>query len=130
MKTLKHLCFLLIGITSAGNLSAAHLRANILLSARMDGMQENPAVITNASGVAAVLLNETMDTLCISIDWTGTSGIVSGLHFHEGATGVNGPVVLDLSPFITGNRIRTYLAGNDLAQLDISVLLSGGYYFN
>jgi hypothetical protein len=96
-------------MVSAINLHATHLQSHLLFTARMDGAQEVPAITTTASGVASFSLNGTRDTLCINVSLQGLSGPVNGIHIHEGLPGVNGDVILDLTPFISGKPAFYFL---------------------
>ena len=117
-------------IGAATLMNAGHLRSQLLVSAKLDGMQEVPSVNTNALGVAGFTLNDTRDSLCVNITWTGLTGPVTGIHIHEGARGANGGVVTDLTPYINGNRISVVLTGADVSMNNVSKLLSGMFYLN
>ena len=56
----------------------------------------------DGSGMAAVLIRDTDPTLCYAILVTGIDTPMAA-HIHEGAAGVNGPVVVPLTPPETGN---------------------------
>src|ERR1043165_9124212 len=119
--------FLLL-ISVAGN---AHVFTDkIFISAKIDGAQQVPVVTTNASGVAGLFLNATHDTLCVNVNFTGLSGAATGIHLHEAAVGANGPVVLDLTPYISGNKISAVITGTVLSPSFITKLLNGAYYVN
>ncbi|HET6242889.1 MAG: CHRD domain-containing protein [Bacteroidetes bacterium] len=117
-------------ICFAYNVNAGHLSANLLLSAKLEGAQEVPAVATNATGVASFTLNATKDTMCVNISVNGLSGNITGIHVHEGAMGVNGNVVTDLSTYVVGNRIAATLTGSDITPAMIAKYLKGMYYVN
>lgn len=114
----------------ATSVNAAHLSEKLLITTKLTGAQEVPAVNTTATGVASFHLNQTKDTMCIDIVAIGLSGPITGIHVHEGATGTNGGVVLNLSAFISGNRISTMITGSDLTAENIEKYLSGMYYLN
>lgn len=114
----------------AFNSNASHLKDNLLISAKMDGSQEVPAVTTNALGVASFMLNATRDTICVNISVTGLSGPITAIHIHEGDVGMNGGVIKDLTPMVSGNRITATLTGLDVSALNVSKLLSGKFYLN
>ncbi|MCC3159415.1 CHRD domain-containing protein [Hymenobacter sp. 15J16-1T3B] len=124
----------LFGLTVALLLSLAaradHLRPHLLLGAQLRGDQEVPAVTTNARGVASFTLNATRDTLFITAAFNGLSGAITQAHVHDGARGVAGPVVTNLLPFITGNRMQGFLTGTDLDRAKLSKYLRGEYYIN
>ena len=93
---------------------ADHLSGKYLFAARMNGGQEVPAVTTNALGLATFHLNDTRDTLCFEMTATGLSGSITGIHIHEGADGTNGGVVVDMMPYLSGNRLKGTLSGSAL----------------
>ena len=110
--------------------SADHLRAHLLLTARLGGDQEVPAITTAAQGVAAFTLNETRDTLFVQAAFSGLSGPIAAAHVHEGAVGVAGPVITSLLPMLRGNRLSGYLTGADIAPAKLTKYLRGNYYIN
>src|SRR5262245_42373898 len=76
----------------------------------MTGAEQVPAVMTTATGLGVAIFNSTTTSLSFTInmsgvDWgpilgltpqtAGTGDDVVGEHFHNGARGVNGPVVFD-----------------------------------
>lgn len=101
-----------------------------MFSAKIDGTREVPAVSTNAVGVTSLMLNKTRDSICANISVTGLNGPISGVHIHEGDAGVNGGVVVDLSPFITRNLIKIVLTGTSVSAANVAKLLSGKFYVN
>ena len=110
--------------------SADHLHAHLLLTARLSGDQEVPAVTTTAQGVAAFTLNETRDTVFVQAAFSGLSGAVTGVHLHDGAVGVAGPVIINLLPMLRGNRLSGFLTGASIAPANLTKLLRGGFYIN
>lgn len=110
--------------------SAQQTRAHLLLTARLGGDQEIPAVTTNAQGVASFMLNETRDTLFVQAAFSGLSGPITVAHVHEGGVGVAGPVVISLLPFVRGSRMSGYLTGADIAQPKLAKFLKSQYYIN
>ncbi|MCY7411399.1 MAG: CHRD domain-containing protein, partial [Chitinophagales bacterium] len=109
---------------------ADHLSGNLTLSAKLDGAQETPSVVTNALGVSSFVLNSTRDTLCIHASVNGLSGAITGAHIHSGAAGTSGGVVVDLTSFVSGNDINASITGSALTSDLISSMLSGGNYLN
>ncbi|MCT4559885.1 MAG: CHRD domain-containing protein [Crocinitomicaceae bacterium] len=117
-----------IGFTSVA--SAAHLGSQLMFSARMNGAQEVPAVTTDAAGVASMVLNGEMDSLCISVYMGGFGSNLGGVHLHEGAAGTNGNVVVDLSPFIVNGNIQVVLTGSSLPADLVQKIIEGNIYIN
>ena len=130
MKNFTNLILLIIALVISNQASSAHLRDHILLTARINGAQEVPAVTTNAVGVAAFSLNPTRDTMCVNITVSGLSGVIAGAHVHSGAAGVNGPVIFDLTGFIISNSISAAITGDDLTPELLSNYLKGLMYVN
>jgi hypothetical protein len=117
---------MMMSVTAFG----AHLSDNLLVTARLSGAQEVPAVTTSATGVAGFSINSSKDSLCIDIIVVGLSGPITGIHIHDGVEGVNGGVVFNLTPFVSGNRIQTVVTGADLTAEIMAKLLSSEYYLN
>ena len=110
--------------------SADHLRPHLLLTARLSGAQEVPAVASSAQGVAAITVNTTRDTIFIQAAFSGLSGAVTGAHFHDAPAGANAPVSVDLLSMVRGNRLSGFLAGAQVTPLRIARLLRGLVYLN
>lgn len=109
---------------------ANHLTGNMLFTARFSGAQENPAVVTDATGVGSFFLNASMDTLCITITVNGLSGAITGAHIHEGMAGMNGGVLVGLTESVDGNSIKATLSGNDITPELLQAMFNEGLYFN
>jgi Cu/Zn superoxide dismutase len=130
MKTTTKNTLLALALIASVQTFAGNLGNSLLLTAKMTGAQETPAVTTNALGVASFTLNATHDTMCVNVSFNGLSGNATGVHVHSGAPGVSGAVVTDLSPFISFNRISTSLTGSNLTPALVSAYLKGGLYIN
>ena len=96
----------------------------------MNGAQEVPSINTNAVGVTALSLNSTHDTLCVKMTVTGLSGAITGAHIHMGALGVSGPVLFNLSTFISATSAAFTITGNNLTPALLSEYLKGNMYIN
>ena len=110
--------------------SADHLRPHLLLTARLSGAQEVPAVATSAQGVAAITLNATRDTIFIQAAFSGMSGPITGVHFHDAPAGSNAAVSVNLITMLRGNRLSGFLAGLQVTPNRIARLLRGEVYLN
>jgi hypothetical protein len=99
----------------------------LLVTARLSGSQEVPAVNTGASDF---LFNAQRDSLFINIAVANLSDPITGKHIHKAAKGANGGVIKYLSTFVVGNVISTVVTGTDLTAEIITKLLSGKYYVN
>ncbi len=127
MKKLITLTTLLLLITT---FATAQTNGKLLITAKLSGDQEVPAVTTDATGVAGLMLNENRDSLFINITVAKLSGPITGIHIHEGGKGVNGGVKTNLTTAVNGNLISTVITGTDLTSEMIGGLLTGKYYLN
>lgn len=109
---------------------ADHLQENLLFSAKLTGAQEVPAVTTGAVGVASFMLNESRTELCVNVAVKGLSGAITGAHIHEGAIGVAGGVIIDLSAGLSGNQIKLKIPASDLTSAFLADLINGNLYIN
>jgi hypothetical protein len=130
MKKFTTTFFSVLFILAATNLFSATMRPNMLFSAKLDGAQQTPSLAVNGTGVAGLMLNATRDTLCINMSFAGLSGTPTGIHIHNGATGVSGAVVLDLTAYISGNRLIATITGSNLTASLKSNMLKGLTYLN
>ena len=51
---------------------------------------------SGASGTANIIVNETTNVVCYTLEWAGLSGPPTMVHVHEGPRGRAGPKVVDL----------------------------------
>ncbi|MEZ4953841.1 MAG: CHRD domain-containing protein [Saprospiraceae bacterium] len=89
----KNLSILLLALMGSFTSQADHLSDILQLTVRMSGVNEVPAVTTDAQGVGIFTLDSRKNTLSIDVSVSGLSGDITGIHFHEGAIGENGGVV-------------------------------------
>ena len=101
-----------------------------VFDAKLDGMQQNPAVNVPAKGIASFKVNYAMDSLWYDAVMTGLSGVANGAHLHNGAKGTNGGVALDLTAGIMGNKISGVVTGAMLTKELINKIFSGDIYLN
>lgn len=108
------------------------IRAQILIesdfryTAYLKGENEVPAVSTAALGWGSFNLSKAGHELEINVSNTGLSGPIMGAHLHLGAAGTNGPVIEDLTPFLSGNHISAVVNPSSYIQ-DIR---AGNVYIN
>lgn len=95
----------------------------------MSGRQENPAVTTAATGSGVVSINAAGTQALVTMNWAGLSGNATAGHVHSGRSGVNGPIVCNLSPpaAATGS-VTDFLCTFSPAQ--ITSLRQGQFYLN
>jgi len=100
---------------------------DFLISARMSGGNEVPAVTTDAIGVATITFNDDYSMATLNATVTGLSSDFMGAHIHAGFPGMNGEVVLDVSDdFILGRIQSTF----DVTREDVATFMQGGFYLN
>jgi hypothetical protein len=124
----KALRFLIIACMAVVSVS----QGQITFRAKMDGAQEVPSVTTNATGTAVFVLNTTATALTYNITVHGLSGPISASHFHDGAIGVAGGVIKNIS--FTGNTASgtwsTTDASQPLTDSLLADLIRGKLYVN
>jgi Cu/Zn superoxide dismutase len=131
MKKFTPKMFLVLLMLTSFNMFSVKLRSNMLLSAKMDNASEVPSIGgLSGTGVGTFMFNPTRDSLCINITFNNLSGSASGAHIHNGASGVNGGVAIDLTPYIVGNRIIATITGTILTTGFKSNMLKGLTYIN
>ncbi len=126
---MKKLFFTIITSIIGFTASAFQFGDKLLLSAKLTGDQEVPAVVTNAIGVASFLFSENHDSLCVNVTVTGLSGAITQAHIHTGDVGVSGPVLKDLTTNVSGTTIKAVITGADLST-HLQDYLSGKLYLN
>ena len=124
------------GIFLSGAICAFVLPAGaqvVELRATINQAQENPPTGSPATGSAVMLYDIGTNKFDLEVSITGLANTATASHIHEGATGVNGPVVTGLGGDAvytrTGNTLRGSFRG--VTHLgDRTRLLTGGAYYN
>ncbi len=112
------------------SMNATPLKASngqIMFVARMNTDNEVPMVRGDALGMVTFLLSEDRKEVLIHGLFTNLTGAVLGCNLHQGFSGANGPVFLDLSTFVSGNRIK---ANIPLPAGFIQMAQNGQIYIN
>ncbi len=122
--------FTIVAILLANGLFANHLSGKLLFSTRLSGANEVPAVSTDATGVGSFFLNESRDSLCITVTTVGLSGAITGAHIHQGLPGTNGGVLIGFTNNVQGNSINATVTGDDITVELLEMMLMGELYFN
>jgi hypothetical protein len=113
---------LLIGPLSAPAAAAApttHRGSPTLVFTVMTGAQEVPPADPDGFGVAVFALDPAHGTVCYVITVARLDGMVTAAHIHKAPVGVNGPIVIPLTPPTNGAVIACTAADPALIQ-DIS----------
>ncbi|HRJ15040.1 MAG TPA: CHRD domain-containing protein [Saprospiraceae bacterium] len=92
----------------AHNNAAAQIFRNnrILFTTDLNGGQVIPSVNNSARGIVTVLISEDRTHISINGVFHGLSGPVTACHIHTGSPTANGPVLINLSNNVSGNRLR------------------------
>ncbi|HLZ56492.1 MAG TPA: CHRD domain-containing protein [Ktedonosporobacter sp.] len=93
----------------------------------MIGANELAGGDTHAFGTAALRLNPGQGTVCFDVDVFHLSAPVTAAHIHQGAKGVNGPVVVNFN-FPVNGLDNCVTADKTLIQAIINN--PAGYYTN
>ena len=119
---------LLLFSLSWNNVFGGQPTSSLIFTARMNGDAEVPAVTTDGQGVAIFTFDEKKSTLYFNVSLSNLSGPISGIHIHDGVAGVNGPVVINLTPFLNGNRVKGTV--HDISRDMMAKFLTGEFYIN
>ncbi len=101
---------------------------SLVYTASLTGAQENPPVLTAATGTATVTLNVATGELTGSVVTTGITATAA--HFHLGGAGTNGPIVIPLTETSAGSGTWGVAAGTILSIDLRAALASGSLYAN
>ncbi|TVQ81488.1 MAG: CHRD domain-containing protein [Phycisphaeraceae bacterium] len=116
-------------VAVAGVAQGDHL---INVFVEMNGANEVPPVVTEATGILTGVLDTTALTFSFSWDIVDAlNGTPTVAHFHRAGVGVNGPVIFDIGTPAGGPPWP--LQGNlvwDMTSADVDDLLAGLIYVN
>jgi hypothetical protein len=114
--------------------SLVGLRAQVIeLRATINAAQENPATSSPATGTAIMLYDVRANTFDLIVSISGMTNLATNSHIHEGAAGVNGPVVTGLGAEAVYTRTGSNLTAtfrNITHTGDKLKLIQGGAYYN
>jgi CHRD domain len=88
--------FVVLALTvllATGGVATAR-QTTVTLTARLSGAQEVPAADPDGSGKAFVMIDVEAGEVCFDIKSLSDVGTPNRGHIHEGAAGVNGPIVV------------------------------------
>jgi hypothetical protein len=132
----RHLSRILKFVGAAGAslcLSALAQAQIVYLQATLNGTQEVPSTSSTATGLGCFSFDPSNNTLTYNITFSGLVGTETAAHFHTGAPGVNGPVIISLplgspktgSSVMTAAQVAQLLAGNVYTNIHSSVFPGG-----
>ncbi|GAB3824563.1 CHRD domain-containing protein [Hymenobacter jeollabukensis] len=96
-------------------------------AAALTGDQEVPAVTTSGTGLGTFNLSQDQTKLKFKVVVSGLSSAITNSHFHTGAIGVSGPVIVGTESFRTGNVIEGEITPT---AAFLTALAAGQIYFN
>ncbi len=104
----------------------------ITLRSEINTEQEVPAPVvpSMAKGNAYIHFNNAVDSLTFMIYHEGLTGGAVAAHFHEGASGMAGPPVVNISSEINGNWIVGTVSDNSINADLLQKFLKGQIYIN
>ena len=111
--------FLLMGqpFYSMGQL----LTDNLLFTAKLTSDQ------SAARGVAALTINSSRDTICLSINMMGISDSITGIGLYSTDTDSSGSLVIDFSSVVNGNTLNTSIVGTFVNEENLADFIEGDY---
>ena len=83
------------GVAAGGAVTTEAVHGGRPLHATLLPQNQSPPTASNGSGTALVTLNQGQGEVCWDISVTQLTSPVILAHIHQGAAGVNGPVVVD-----------------------------------
>ncbi len=98
-----------------------------VIRSELQSSQQNPAVVSAASGVGYLTVNTSSNTGAVTAR-VSTSGFTpTAAHIHSGFAGENGPIVITLE---AGTGAGSFVSPTGAVAQSVTGLLSGNYYFN
>jgi CHRD domain len=118
----------MVPVALAGTTSAA-FAATMSFNVQLTGDQQVPPVQTPGSGTAHLTYNTTTRRVSWTIRFSKLSSPATMAHFHDGAEGKNGPVVIWLSK--KGAPVTSPITGHATLTPDQATqFLAGDWYIN
>lgn len=99
-------------------------------SVMLDAAQEVPANTSMANGLGSFVVSKTGYFASLDLLVNGLSGPIMGAHIHSGMAGMNGDVIYDLTPLVSGNRISGKIDLSAFDMMDMQALANAGLYIN
>lgn len=102
----------------------------------LSGAQENPPVVTTATGQGTAVISADGNTITYIVTYGGLSGTVNAAHIHTGAAGSNGGVILPLtagpSPMVGTLTAANFSASGSVTTFAqaVAAIRAGTTYFN
>lgn len=96
---------------------------------KLSGANQVPPLKSPGTGTATITYDPATRVVTWSISYSGVSSPVTMAHFHHGATGKNGPVVIWLTH--RGSAVSSPIKGHATLSADqAKAFLAGDWYIN
>lgn len=102
----------------------------VTITTTLTGAQEVPPVATAGSGTAVMTVNTTTRFISGTVTFTGLTSAATAAHIHEGAAGVNGPVLVPLAGGAGATSGTWTIPFTQLTVNQFTALTTNGLYFN
>lgn len=102
--------------------------SDIIITAKLSGNNEVPAIMTDAVGVATVHFNADFTKATVNATVSNLSSAFTGAHIHQGKSGKNGAVLIPLTGDYIDGRLTSEIAIVDSSL--IALLINGALYLN
>jgi hypothetical protein len=94
----------------------------------MSAAQEVPPPASSATGIGVLNLDPATRKFTARVTVSGL--VANAAHIHNGAPGVNGPIIFPLTETAAGSGIWVSAADATLSEAQLATLAAGGLYFN
>lgn len=109
--------------------SASSFGATHTYHFRMNGDQEVPPVVTTATGLCTVTLNDVANQVSVSCTYSGLSSNANNAHIHAGAPGVGGGPIASLT-FTAATSGTATTTNAPLSAPNVAAMIAGNTYVN
>lgn len=99
-----------------------------VFAAQMSALQEVPPNASSATGNALLSLDPATKKFTARVTLSGLTATAA--HIHDGAPGVNGPIIFPLSETAVGSGVWVAAADAQLTDAQLTRLSAGNLYFN
>ncbi|MDB5885424.1 MAG: hypothetical protein JWR74_1595 [Polaromonas sp.] len=99
-----------------------------VFAAQMSPLQEVPPNASSATGNGLLSLDPATKKFTARVTLTGLAATAA--HIHDGAPGVNGPIIFPLSETAAGSGVWVAAADAQLTDAQLARLSAGNLYFN
>ena len=124
------LLFLLIIIFADSSFAVSPdstLSSAVVFTASLNAAQESPTDTSKGTGTAYAVLSPDRKQLTYRITYAKLTSNFSAAHFHLGAPGVNGGVVMPITTFNGNSAMGVW---NDIPDSLVGELIKGNIYIN